>query len=196
MTKLAKIEDWKAPWEKDLKDGDEAKIDPDQLKKYLHGLLSDKEKAQERLTEAGTELETFKTAATEAARKGESADAKRDRELAEANARADKAEKAASEVIRLRVALTKGLTESQAKRLQGETEEELSADADDYLKDLKPAGEAEDDGDDDDDADEAQLRQTPIKKGVRSGGDPLGQLDTYDPVKHAAEGWGSNHILG
>lgn len=192
MTKLAKIEDWKAPWEKDLKDGDEAKIDPDQLKKYLHGLLSDKEKAQERLTEAGTELETFKTAATEAARKGESADAKRDRELAEANARADKAERAASEVIRLRVALTKGLTESQAKRLQGETEEELSADADDYLKDLKPAGEAEDD----DDADEAQLRQTPIQKGVRSGGDPLGQLDTYDPVKHAAEGWGSNHILG
>lgn len=42
------------------------------------------------------------------------------------------------EVSRSRVALKKGLTEAQAKRLQGATEEELEADADELLKLLKP----------------------------------------------------------
>jgi hypothetical protein len=61
--------------------------------------------------------------------------------------RAAKAEQdtqtAQTEAARLRVALEKGLTPTQAKRLVGTTEEELSADADELLADLgkaKPRG--------------------------------------------------------
>jgi len=40
---------------------------------------------------------------------------------------------------RLKVALEKGLTATQAKRLVGDTEEDLSADADELLADLAPS---------------------------------------------------------
>ncbi len=40
---------------------------------------------------------------------------------------------------RLEVAMAKGLTPAQAKRLQGATRDELEADADDLLETLKPA---------------------------------------------------------
>lgn len=43
-----------------------------------------------------------------------------------------------TEAARLRVALDKGLTPTQAKRLVGSTEEELAADADQLLADLQP----------------------------------------------------------
>jgi hypothetical protein len=56
--------------------------------------------------------------------------------------RAEAAEKAAADLasthMRSEVALEKGLTAKQAKRLVGSTREELEADADDLLADLKP----------------------------------------------------------
>jgi len=62
-------------------------------------------------------------------------------ELEKAQARADAAEKKALETelsaIRASVALEKGLTPSQAKRLVGATREDLEADADELLADLK-----------------------------------------------------------
>lgn len=62
-------------------------------------------------------------------------------ELEKATARAEAAEKALtearSESDRAAVALSKGLTPTQAKRLVGSTREELEADADDLLADLK-----------------------------------------------------------
>jgi hypothetical protein len=64
-------------------------------------------------------------------------------EIEKAVARAEEAEKRATEIelesIRNSVALAKGLTPSQAKRLVGSTREELEADADDLLADLKVA---------------------------------------------------------
>lgn len=57
--------------------------------------------------------------------------------------RAEAAEKALAETtataLRNEIALTKGLTPSQAKRLVGSTREELEADADDLLRDLSAA---------------------------------------------------------
>jgi hypothetical protein len=57
--------------------------------------------------------------------------------------RAEKAEKRADEaegrLARLEVALDKGLTPSQAKRLVGNTREELEADADELLADIGKA---------------------------------------------------------
>ena len=62
-------------------------------------------------------------------------------EIEKAIARAEEAEKRAQivelEAIRNSVALSKGLTPSQAKRLVGSTLEELEADADELLADLK-----------------------------------------------------------
>lgn len=53
---------------------------------------------------------------------------------AEADMKAAKAEK---ELARLRVAMRKGLTEAQAKRLMGDSEEDLEADADELLASFK-----------------------------------------------------------
>lgn len=62
-------------------------------------------------------------------------------ELEKAQARAEAAEKSAAEAavsaLRAQVALDKKLTPSQAKRLVGSTQEELEADADELLADLK-----------------------------------------------------------
>lgn len=62
-------------------------------------------------------------------------------ELEKAQARAAAAEKSAADAVlnalRAQVALDKKLTPSQAKRLVGTTQEELEADADELLADLK-----------------------------------------------------------
>lgn len=83
--------------------------------------------------------------------------------------RAEAAEKRAAEIegraLRLEVAAEKGLTPAQAKRLVGETREDLEADADDLLATFKPA------------ADESVVPSLDL--GTRSGspmplnGDPL-----------------------
>ena len=64
-------------------------------------------------------------------------------DIEKASARAEKAEKELEAVrlesVRSSVALAKSLTPTQAKRLVGTTREELEADADELLADLKPA---------------------------------------------------------
>src|SRR5690242_675195 len=61
--------------------------------------------------------------------------------------RAEAAERRAAEIegraLRLEVAAEKGLTPAQAKRLVGETREQLEADADELLETFKPAAPAE-----------------------------------------------------
>ena len=86
--------------------------------------------------------------------------------------RAESAEKRASDaegrLTRLEVAIDKGLTPAQAKRLVGETREELEADADDLLATFKPAA-----------AEETSPVTPSMDLGTRSGtpmplnGDPL-----------------------
>lgn len=74
-------------------------------------------------------------------------------EIEKAQARAEAAEKRLQETelarLRSEIALTKGLTPSQAKRLVGTTADELEADADELLVDLKntaPAAAASSEG--------------------------------------------------
>lgn len=180
---IPKIEDYKAPWEKDLKDGEEPKVDLDKLKVYVHGLLGDKEKIQGRLTAAEADRDTFKKEAETKTREGETAEAKANRERDEAIERAETAEKEAKTAVRLRVALAKGLTEKQVGRLAGETEEELLADADDYLADLKPAA-----GNEADEEREENLGFTTPRSRLRNGGDPKGgggDADDFDVKKLA-----------
>lgn len=67
---------------------------------------------------------------------------------------------------RWKVALDRGLTATQAKRLVGETAEELAADADELLADLgvKPGGKPSDDTDENESSDDPAPKPTPPSK--------------------------------
>jgi hypothetical protein len=101
-------------------------------------------------------------------------------------ARADKAE---GELMRLKVAVRKGLTETQAKRLVGSTEDELEEDADDLLASFKPAEPAKQE----ETVEEAEPERDPNprrrpQERLRSGAVPEadGEPDETDPRKLAA----------
>lgn len=85
---------------------------------------------------------------------------------------------ATAEAARLRVALRKGLTETQAKRLVGETEEELEADADDLLESFgaKRGDGAKDDG-------KSRRQEKRLKPGAAPDAEPD---EETDPAKLAA----------
>ena len=83
-----------------------------------------------------------------------------------------RASKAESEAARLRVALKKGLTETQAKRLIGENEEELEADADELLASFR-----EDEG-------RPEPKRRPRER-LRPGASPSSELEETDPRKLA-----------
>ena len=95
--------------------------------------------------------------------------------LAEARRAADeRATTAEREAARLRVALKKGLTEAQVRRLVGDTEEELEADADELLATFaQPEGEPDRD-----------LPHRPRER-LRPGARPEATPDETDPVKLA-----------
>lgn len=82
------------------------------------------------------ELEPLAAKAKELEDAGRSDVEKLTADLQEHQSRASKAE---SELMRLRVAMRKGLTETQARRLVGSSEEELEEDADDLLASFRPA---------------------------------------------------------
>lgn len=190
MLKLPKLEDFKAPWENHLKEGEdpnEVEIDRDKLKRYIHGVLSDKEKAQEKVEEITTERDTLKTQLEEKAAEGESETDKLKRKLAAAEAKAKKAEEPDIEKLQLEVAVEKGLTKTQAKRLVGKNLEEMSADADELLKEF---GAAKAD-DDEDGGDDVGLRVTPRTK-LKNPGDPAGESRDWDPDKMADQYFASS----
>lgn len=100
------------------------------------------------------------------------------------NDRASGAEKdaatAKSEAARLRVALRKGLTEVQAKRLVGDTEEDLEKDADELLSSFKKDNDNDGGGDDD-----QESHRTPREK-LRPGAAPGAEPEKSDPASLAA----------
>lgn len=83
-------------------------------------------------------------------------------------------ETASLEAARLRVALRKGLTETQAKRLVGTTDEELEADADELLASFKT------------DNPEPEGSGRRPKERLRPGATPSTEPEETDPVKLAA----------
>jgi hypothetical protein len=187
---LPKFEDYKAPWEIDLKEGDEPTFDFEKGKKYLYGVLSDKEKAQKErddvkaeLSTVTTERDTLKSEKEAKAREGETEvqrltrerDEARENERKAREAKPKEGEKTAAE-LRLEVALDMGLTAVQAKRLQGNTKEELEADAKDLLDSFGASGET---GDEDENGGDGP-RTRPTRQ-LRNPADPQngkgGELD-------------------
>lgn len=148
-----KVDDWKAPWEVD-RDGEDIpeedqKLDAARLKKYLFGLLTDKQ----RLRTQVNELTTAKTELEQEVSDAKDPKALEDlqKKLEKAQADLEKAKTSAENDIekwKLEIALDKGLTKRQAARLVGKTRDELEEDADALVEELG-IGAKNDDGDDD-----------------------------------------------
>lgn len=92
----------------------------------------------------------------------------------------DRANAAELQLARVTVALRKNLTEAQAKRLQGATEEELEADADELLALLKPAEQMTDE---EPDTGLPRRPQERLRPGARPSQEP--QLTAKDIVDQA-----------
>lgn len=169
---VPKLEEFKAPWETEA--GDDAEIDKPKLKKYIHSLLVDKDKAQTARDKAVGERDTLKKEAEDKSREGESEVDRLKRENEELRS---KGSQESPETLKLRVAVRKHLTEVQAKRLIGETEEELEADADELVKSFGGSGEAGE-------GEETPRRQP---RRVNNGSDPDLEDEPDVPIEKALE---------
>lgn len=190
----AKVDDWKAPWEVDA-DGndieeDAQELDRGALKKLLFGLLGDKNRLRTQvseLTEAREELEREIAEASDP-KKIEDLQKKVDALQKE---RDDAKSGTALENLKLQIALEKGLSAKQVKRLVGSTREELEADADEILEEFggKPKEKADDEepGEEPEgDEPPAQLRSRPrrVSNGTRRSGEkPDDDGPIVDPDK-------------
>lgn len=108
--------------------------------------------------------------------------------LADRVAKAEaEAAKATAEAAKLRVGMDKGLTLRQAMRLQGETEEELAADADDLLETFpgKSGEKSETDEAGKGDGERRPPSRRPTED-LSGGGDPTNPPEEMDPAKLAA----------
>lgn len=152
----------KKPW------GDDKDFDPDKAWKLIQNLRGDVDKAKKRGDDLAAKVKGFEDAS------------KTDTEKLEERATTAESQLSATqrEAARLRIALKKGLTETQAKRLVGDSEEELEKDADDLLASFK-----DDDGDGGGSGDR---RGTP-KPRMRTGAAPASEPDETDPDKLAAQ---------
>lgn len=122
MSGLPKLDDWKAPWELDANKAplpeDQQVIDKAKLKKYLHGLLSDKERLQTTVTDVTTERDTLKAEKAEKEREGETELQRITRERDEAKAAAQAASTQSTESLALEILSEKdGITIKDAKFL-------------------------------------------------------------------------------
>ena len=181
MPKLPeKIEDWLAPWESQT--GGNTEIDPDRLKRYLFGILQDKEKAQHRAETSESKVTELEGKLTEKSREGETETDRLKRELKEAQEAAKNSKPDSGELLRLRVALKKGLSDAEVARLVGNTEEELSKDADELLKLL---GRDPDKGKEGDKGEEGPgTRRTPTGRNPSDPNPDAGRnLSTEDAIK-------------
>lgn len=108
----------------------------------------------------------------------------------EAATNLNRAEKAETEAMRLRVALRMGLNEVQSRRLVGSSEEELEADAKELLASFRPAEEKDDDKSEESDAEPERpenSRRRPQER-LRPGAVPDADTEPEetDPRKLAA----------
>lgn len=100
-------------------------------------------------------------------------------QIGELTSRAEKAEAAST---RAKVVAAKKLPPGLAKRLQGKTEEELTADADELLADWKAAGGKVDDGDGKAEQDGDNGRATPPARPAAGSGRPREDLRSGAPT--------------
>lgn len=109
-----------------------------------------------------------------------------ERASADAQSAMARATKAEQDSMRLRVALRKGLSEVQAKRLVGDTEEDLETDADELLTSFRPKEEPKDEKKPEDESNsrdtqerDPNVRRRPQER-LRSGAIPDADNDVVE----------------
>jgi len=141
---------------------------PDSLEGLREALAKEREARRRFEAEAKKNAGAAKRLAdAEEADKSELQKANDAKALAEASAA-----KAEGRLLRLEIAAAKGLSLAMAGRLAGETKEEIEADADELLKELRPASKPDTTG--------------RPRESLRSGTAPDTQPEETDPVKLAA----------
>lgn len=149
--------------EKDPPWGKDEDFDPKRAWSLITGIRSDLDKVRTERDELSGKV-----------KKHEDATKSDQEKLEEAKTTAEqRATKAETDAARLRVALKKGLSETQAKRLVGSDEEELEKDADELLESFKQEDE------------EGQESQRRPKERLRPGAAPAAKPDESDPAKLA-----------
>lgn len=129
MSKLPKFEDWTPPWGED----DET-FDAEKAKKYIYDLTRDKEALTAEKAQVSQEKKALEDKVTEFEEADLSEVDRLKRELEKAKESPKEDSEARLENARLTLALDKGLTLKQAKRLRGSTPEELEADLPELLE--------------------------------------------------------------
>lgn len=152
----------KPPW------GDEEEnFDADRAWELIQNLRGDNDQLKNERDEARGKVKEFEDA-------GRSDQEKLEQRATTAETTAAES---ANEAARLRVALKKGLTETQAKRLVGEDEEALEKDADDLVESFKQ-----------EDAEEGQEpRHGRPRERLRTGAAPSSEPEESDPAKLAEQ---------
>lgn len=188
-TELPKLDEWLAPWEQD-KDGnpipeEDQVIDPARLKRYLHGLQSDKINLRGQLDETSAEAEELQQKLADAKSpedltKLQEENARLIKERDEAKQNASKTSESDLKALRYEIALDKGLTRRQALRLVGSTKEELEEDADELLAEFGSAGEP---GDREGEP-EPGIARGPRRQ-IRNGGDPNPGGKPEEPIDYS-----------
>jgi hypothetical protein len=149
----------KPPW------GEDENFDAERAWNKLQAQEADKAKIKERAEKAEAELKKRDDATKSDQEKLEERVGGAEKERDEAKA----------DAARLRVALKKGLTETQARRLVGETEEELEKDADELLESFK-----------DEEGAGGEAPRTPRER-MRPGAAPSSEPEESDPKKLAGQ---------
>lgn len=173
-TELPALEDWHAPWEVnddgDVIPEDEQTVDTGKLRKYLHGLLKDKNRLQAKVETLTGERDDLKGKIDEQQREGESETDRLKRENAELQKKIDAGPEVDVEKLRLEAALEVGLPRKHVGRLNRDL-----TDLDDLIEDAKElqasfggAGDTDNDGEKDKDTPRGRPRP------VRTPGDPKG----------------------
>lgn len=179
------LAEFRPPWI--TEDGNEVEIDKDKLKKYIHGLVTDKAKAQDARDDEATkvkdltgQVDTLQKQVDE--KNGPDSTALVEAERSKTKAAEERAKAAELETTRLLAGLEAGLTPAQSKRLSGSTKEELEEDAKEFAKDLgvdpKKSKEGSEDPDEGEEGDEPfQFPQHLVGAG---GGKPLSPTDDIE----------------
>jgi hypothetical protein len=154
-----KQDEQEPPW------GSDEEFDPGKAWKLIQDVRGDLSKIKAERDDYKTKAQQFEDASKSDAQKLEE----------KATTSEQRAAKAEQEAARLRVALKKGLSETQAKRLVGDSEEDLEKDADELLASFKT---------DDDDGDQASQRRP--RERLRPGAAPSSEPEETDPTKLAA----------
>lgn len=186
IVKPKPLTEFKTPWE-----AKDEEYDPEKGRAFIHYLMTQAFEQQEAATKAKSDLATVTTErealqekVNEAARANETETERLTRELAEAKAKAAKADEPDIEKLKLKVALDKGLTLTQMKRLVGSTEEELAADADTLLAEWGPK---RTDDEEEEETEDGSTPSTQPRSRLSNPGDPTPTEGKWDAEKAADE---------